>query len=108
MEGSQGYGDSGGCGKGNSVDKSNDESHKAKKEIGNEIGKGVELKEKKFCDSGIRSEWCCTKEASRILSITENAIRIMVYRGQLPVYKFGRRLRFRYIDLESLFQKRRF
>lgn len=63
---------------------------------------------KKFCDNGIRSEWCCTKEASRILSITENAIRIMVHRGQIPVYKFGRRLRFKYADLESLFQKKGF
>lgn len=66
------------------------------------------MESKKFYDKGMRSEWCSTKEASRILSITENAIRIMVHREQVPAYKFGRRLRFKYADLESLFKKKGF
>lgn len=62
----------------------------------------------KFFENGMRSEWCSTKDASRVLSITENAIRIMVHREQIPFYKFGRRLRFKYSDLEALFKKGEF
>ena len=47
-----------------------------------------------------------TKEAASVLGLSENALRIMVYRGQIPVYKFGRRLRFRKTDCLALFQRK--
>lgn len=50
-------------------------------------------------DNGITVEWLSTKEASKFLSITPNALRIMVCRNQIKAYKFRSRLRFRLIDL---------
>lgn len=57
-------------------------------------------------ENRIEREWLTTKEAAQFLGVTENALRIMVYRGQVSVYKFGRRLRFRFKDCESLFVKK--
>lgn len=54
----------------------------------------------------IQSEWLTTKEAAQFLGVSENALRIMVYRGQISVFKFGRRLRFRLKDCEALFVKK--
>jgi excisionase family DNA binding protein len=51
-------------------------------------------------------EWLTTDEASRLLSISPNALRIMVYRHQIEVYKFGRRLRFRMTDCLALIKKK--
>ena len=51
-------------------------------------------------------EWLTTDEASRLLSISPNAIRIMVYRNQIEVYKFGRRLRFKMTDCLALIKKK--
>lgn len=59
-----------------------------------------------FFDNRIDCDWLNTKEASQYLSITENALRIMVHRGQIEVYKFGRRLRFRLQDCQALFLKK--
>ena len=53
-----------------------------------------------------KREWLTTEEAAYFLSITENALRIMVHRNQIRFYKFGRRLRFRLEDCEALFQKK--
>lgn len=50
-------------------------------------------------------EWLNSKEAAQLLSISENALRIMVHRRKIPVFKFGRRLRFRKTDCLALFQK---
>jgi len=55
-------------------------------------------------ESRIASEWLNTEEAAQFLSITPNALRIMVYRNQIRVFKFGRRLRFRMSDCLSLLQ----
>ncbi len=52
----------------------------------------------------IACEWLSTKEAAHFLSISANALRIMVYRDQIPVFKFGRRLRFRLKDCQALFE----
>lgn len=60
--------------------------------------------EKKFFDNKIACEWLSTEEAAHFLSVSANALRIMVYRGQVPVYKFGRRLRFRVEDCQALFK----
>jgi len=51
-------------------------------------------------------EWLTTNEAAEFLGVTPNALRIMVYRGQVPVYKFGKRLRFRLRDCQALFVKK--
>ncbi|MCB0379198.1 MAG: helix-turn-helix domain-containing protein, partial [Bdellovibrionales bacterium] len=42
-------------------------------------------------------------EAASFLSISPNALRIMVYREQIKAYKFGRRLRFKLRDCQGLF-----
>jgi len=52
-------------------------------------------------DNRIEREWLTTKEASLFLAISENALRIMVHRGQIKVFKFGRRLRFKLEDCRS-------
>jgi excisionase family DNA binding protein len=57
-------------------------------------------------ENRIEREWLTTIEAAHFLKISENALRIMVHRGQIPVYKFGRRLRFRLLDCQALFQKK--
>lgn len=54
----------------------------------------------------IEREWLSTEEAAHYLSISPNALRIMVYRGQVQVYRFGRRLRFRLRDCQLLFEKK--
>ena len=59
---------------------------------------------KLFFHNRIAYEWLSTKEAAHVLSITENALRIMVCRGQIPVFRFGSRLRFRLKDCQALFK----
>lgn len=59
-----------------------------------------------FFDKRIEREWLNTKEAALFLSITPNALRIMVCRDQVQVYKFGRRLRFRLSDCRALIQRK--
>ena len=51
-------------------------------------------------------EWLTTKEAAHILAVTENALRILVHKGQVPAYKFGHRLRFRLGDCLALFKRK--
>jgi excisionase family DNA binding protein len=60
----------------------------------------------KFFDNQIEREWLSTKQAANFLSVSPNALRIMVYRGQIPVYKVGKRLRFRISDCQALFIKK--
>lgn len=57
-------------------------------------------------ENRVEREWLATNEAAHFLGISENALRIMVHRGQIQAYKFGRRLRFRLKDLQALFQKK--
>lgn len=47
-------------------------------------------------------EWLNSKDAASFLCISEGALRNLVYRGQIPFYKFGRRLRFRYSEIHAL------
>lgn len=53
-------------------------------------------------ENRMRREWLTTKEAAQYLLISENALRIMAHRLQIPVYKFGRRLRFKFEDCRLL------
>ena len=57
-------------------------------------------------DNRIASKWLNTKDAAVVLGLTENALRIMVHRNQVSSYKFGRRLRFKMDELETLFKKK--
>ncbi|MBX2988039.1 MAG: helix-turn-helix domain-containing protein [Bdellovibrionaceae bacterium] len=57
-------------------------------------------------ENRVEREWLATNEAAHFLKVSENALRIMVHRGQIQAYKFGRRLRFRLCDLQALFQKK--
>lgn len=61
----------------------------------------------KFFDICIRGkDWLTTEQAAHLLSISSNALRIMVHRGQIVAYKLGRRLRFKTSDCLSLIQKK--
>lgn len=48
------------------------------------------------------SNWLSTPEAASYLSLSPNALRIMVFRGKVKAYKFGARLRFQLNDLRML------
>lgn len=73
---------------------------------GEKAGVGVASGDKRFFENRIEREWLSTEEAAHFLSVSENAIRIMVYRGQIQSYKFGRRLRFSVRDCRALFEKK--
>ena len=59
--------------------------------------------ENQIFENRIDREWLTTIEAAHVLAISPNALRILVHRGQIKAYKFGRRLRFRMMDLQALF-----
>lgn len=62
--------------------------------------------DKGFFENRIVPEYIGTKLAAMILGISENSLRIKVCRGQIPAYKFGRSLRFRRTEIESLFTRK--
>ncbi len=53
----------------------------------------------------IANSWLSTNDVARLLSLSPNAVRIMVCRGLLPAYKLRNRLRFRKKDCLALVQK---
>lgn len=59
-----------------------------------------------FFDNRIEREWLTTDEAANYLSLTPNALRILVCRGRVKAFKLGRRLRFRMRDLRSLLERK--
>ncbi len=61
---------------------------------------------KMFFENRIAQEWLTTESAAKYLGISENALRIMVYRNQLRSHKLGRRLRFHADDLKALFTQK--
>lgn len=67
------------------------------------VNKVLEFPTPQFFDNQNSKEWLTTNEAAKFLGVTPNALRIMVYRNQVPTYKFGRRLRFRLRDCQALF-----
>ena len=69
------------------------------------FGDGVFMEiEKLIFENRIAHEWLTTEMAARYLGISEDALRIMVYRNQIRFHKLGRRLRFRREDLKALFK----
>ncbi len=61
---------------------------------------------KSIYENRIEREWLTTKEAAQFLGVSENALRIMVHRGQLSAFKLRRRLRFRLKDCRALFHQK--
>lgn len=64
-----------------------------------------EINQSQFFENRIVCEWLSSAQAAAYLGISENALRIMVYRRQIPFSKFGRRLRFCVSDLIALVTK---
>ncbi len=69
---------------------------------------GLDKSESQIFENRIECEWLSTQQAARYLSISENALRIMVHRGQIEAFKIGRRLRFKFSDCRKLFSKKGF
>ncbi len=53
----------------------------------------------------ITNSWLSTNDVAKFLSVSPNAVRIMVCRGILPSFKLNGRLRFRRKDCVALVQK---
>ena len=62
-------------------------------------------KKEKLFDNRIH-KLLSTKEASDILGVSENALRILVCRKKIKAYKLGSRLKFRHSDLADCLQKK--
>lgn len=69
---------------------------------------GFDKSESQIFENRIECEWLSTQQAARYLSISENALRIMVHRDQIEAFKIGRRLRFKFSDCRKLFSKKGF
>jgi hypothetical protein len=59
-----------------------------------------------FFENEIVPEYITTRIAAGLLGVSENALRIKVCRGQVPVHKLGRSLRFRVSEIARLFKPR--
>ena len=57
-------------------------------------------------ENQIAIEWLSTDQAAKFLSLSPNALRILVHRNKVKAYKFGHRLRFRLDDLRHLLTRR--
>ena len=88
--------------KNNSLERRVDANDFGSRKIGDELASNCSL----IFENRNQSEWLSTKEAAHFLSLSENALRIMVHRGQIKVHHIGRRLRFRKSDCLALFQKK--
>lgn len=75
-------------------------------ELKSELIRSNRRTENQIFENRIDREWLTTIEAAHVLAITPNALRILVHRDQVKVYKFGRRLRFRMMDLQALFLRK--
>ena len=62
-------------------------------------------KKEKFFDNRI-NKLLSTKEASGILGVSENALRILVCRRKVKAYKLGSRLKFKLNDLANCLQQK--
>ena len=67
---------------------------------------GLDKSESQFFENRIVCEWLSSAQVAAFLGITENALRIMVYRRQVKFSKFGRRLRFHIDDVNALFSRK--
>lgn len=70
------------------------------KEKNSQIFEKIREGEEEFC-------WLNSKQAAVYLSISENALRIMVHRRQVLFYKIRSRLRFKANDLDSIVKTRK-
>ncbi len=70
------------------------------------VNRGPHQNQGPFFENQVAREWLSTEEAAHYLSVTANALRIMVHRGQIQTYKLGRRLRFKIQDCHALFLKK--
>lgn len=77
-----------------------------RREIQTDNDETTKLGSDQIFDNRIEREWLTTEEAAHFLGLSENALRIMVHRGQIPAFKFGRRLRFRLKDCQALFVRK--
>lgn len=77
-----------------------------KKNSSSDGGVDIYLSRNRLFENRIDCEWLSTEQAANFLSISANALRILVHRNQIPAYKFGRRLRFKLHDCLTLFQKK--
>ncbi len=68
--------------------------------------KTLNKEEVMFIDKRIASALLSTREAAMFLSVSPNALRIMVHRNQVKSYKLGKRLRFNLEDLLNLLRKK--
>ena len=62
-------------------------------------------KKEQFFDNRIH-KLLSTKEASGLLGVSENALRILVCRKKVKAYKLGSRLKFRHSDLAGCLQQK--
>ena len=62
----------------------------------------MSFKDDLFFENQIAKKWLSTDEAARFLSLSPNALRILVFRNRVKAYKLGHRLRFRLQDLDAL------
>ena len=74
----------------------------------NEVDNGYDgrLEGKKIFENLNERKWMTSKEVAHFLSMSENAVRILAYRGKIRSNQFGRRLRFLSSDCESLIQRK--
>jgi len=67
---------------------------------------GFDKNESQFFENRIVCEWLSSAQVAAFLGISENALRIMVYRRQVKFSKLGRRLRFHIDDVNALFSRK--
>jgi excisionase family DNA binding protein len=87
-------------------EKNRNEKIEIDRELKSELIRSNRIVENQIFENRIDREWLTTIEAAYWLAITPNALRILVHRNQVRVYKFGRRLRFRMTDLQALFLRK--
>ena len=76
-----------------------------KKTLGKAFSDVPSSKEEKFFDNRI-DKLLSTKEASGLLGVSENALRILVCRKKVKAYKLGSRLKFSLGDLTDCLQQK--
>jgi hypothetical protein len=59
-----------------------------------------------FLEKIAEEGWLSSQDAAKLLSVTPNAVRIMVCRGILPAFRLRGRLRFRKKDCAALFYRK--
>ena len=58
-------------------------------------------------EANSKKQWMSAAQAAEYLSLTRKALYQAVYRGEIPVYRLGRRLRFRREELDRVLMAQR-